>query len=203
MSRRIATALGVSLALLVVPSSAPAADTTPPRVSGVMLSAMPDVRADMCLFSSSNPIRSNAPFLRLRLSEPATVTLTPLSLLGRAVFGSFDDGGMTLVGRANLSLPAGSSTLQFRLAGGLDDEGTLPVPVAFGGEGVFALLITARDGAGNRTLLPVRSNALRFGFSGGMGSPGRWPCVPGDTQQSRRAYEIARVTARLFGRSSA
>lgn len=203
MIRRVAAGLGLAVALVAAPPSALAADTTPPRVSSVALSAMPDARVDMCLFSSSNPIRSNAPFLRLRLSEPATVTLTPLSLLGRAVFGSVTADGTTLIGRANLSLPAGSSTLQFRLAGGVDDEGTLPVPVTFGGDGVFALLITARDAADNRTLLPVRSNALRFGFSGGMGSPGRWPCVPGDTQQSRTVYEIARATAKLFGRSRA
>lgn len=190
MTRRLAATL-TSVVLLATPSAASAADTTPPRVSGVTLSGAVGSKTSACVYFNSSPLHA-LPVVTLRLSEPATVTVTPLPLLGRVGFGPGSS--------VSVSLPAGPSTLQFSFRGGVFDAGTVPLAPEFFGEGAAAVLVTARDAAGNRTRLPTVSNPTIFGVSGGYGRASeRWPCDAGPTQQARLNVYLTGLLVRLLG----
>lgn len=189
MTRRLAATL-TSVVLLAAPAAASAADTSPPRISDVTLSGSVGGKVSACVWINSDPPYA-LPVITLRLDEPATVTVKGLPLLGKVRLGP---------GNATVSLPAGPSTLQFSSVGTIFDEGTVHLPQSFFGDGAAAALVTARDAAGNRTPLPVVSNPILFGFSGGFGrGSAAWPCDAGPTQQSKLVLKLTRLLVRQLG----
>lgn len=190
VTRRLAATL-TSVLVLAAPASASAADTTPPRVSGVTLSGAVGGKTSACVYFNSSPLHG-LPVVTMRLSEPATVTVRPLPLLGRVGFGPGNS--------ASASLPAGASTLQFSFQGGVFDQGTVPLTQEFFGEGAAAVLVTARDAAGNRSWVPAVSNPILFGVEGGYGQgSGRWPCDVGATQQAKLKLQLTYLLIKALG----
>lgn len=192
ITRRLAATL-TSVVLLAAPASASAADTIPPRVSGVTLSGWVGVRASACVWADSNPRPRQLPVVTLRLSEPATVTLAPLPILGTVPFRP--------AGPVSVQLPAGQSVLQFTYhPSGIFSEGAVPLATSFFGKGAAAVLVTARDAAGNRTLLPAVSNPILFGYAGGFGQgSAQWPCDAGPSQQSKLNLQVTKLLLKLLG----
>lgn len=190
--RTIATALVASAATAL--SAAPAAaDTTPPRVGKVQLLGDRNVpRSPSCRVMSSD-LNPGSPYVRLDLSEPATVTLRLQPLLGRVRFLATSGGSSSEV-----SLPAGPQLLQFGAGSARADDDATQVDAVVGGAGYAGLQVTARDAAGNRSRVSY-SNVIAFGFGGGMGQQATWPCDTPRTQQAKLQRQLERFLASLFG----